>query len=90
MQCEGISINGITSVGLLKACSSVGSLAKGKEIHVEVAKKGLEIEALVGGSLLDMYVKYGALEEAQEMFERNLVRDIVSWRSLMAGIGMSC
>jgi hypothetical protein len=47
MQCEGISMNGITLVGLLKACSNVGSLAKCKEIHVEVAKKGLEIEALV-------------------------------------------
>ena len=47
MQCEGISMNGITLVGLLKACSDVGSLTKGKEIHVEVAKKELEIEALV-------------------------------------------
>ena len=47
MQCEGISMNGITLVGLLKACSNVGSLAKCKEIHVQVAKKGLEIEALV-------------------------------------------
>ena len=52
MQWEGISMNGfITLLGLLKACSNVGSLAKGKEIHVEVAKKGLEIEALGIGLL---------------------------------------
>ena len=85
MQNEGISLNGITSVGLLKACSSVGFLGRGKEIHVEVAKKGLEIEAIVMGSLVDMYAKCGALSEAQEMFERNVARDVVSWTSLISG-----
>ena len=69
----------------LKACGSLGIMRKGQEIHLEIVKKGLEIETLVGSILVDMYAKCHALIEAQAVFDKLHVQDVVSWTSLITG-----
>ena len=84
MMLEGVCPDVVTYICSLKACGSLGAIYKGQELHCEISKEELEEDAYVGNSLVDMYAKCGALEEAQ-VFEEVGVRTLVSWSSLMAG-----
>ncbi|KAI5068812.1 hypothetical protein GOP47_0017157 [Adiantum capillus-veneris] len=86
MQEEGISPDAVTFVCSLKACGSTGTIQKGKILHAQVFRLGLlETNILAGNSLIDMYAKCGLLEEAQQVFDKLPVVDVISWTSLIAG-----
>ena len=76
----------MTYICILKACGSVRTIDKGKQIHEEIANKGLLLNNIVlGNALVDMYVKCGMLAKAQEVLEELSVRDAVTWNTLIAG-----
>lgn len=53
------------------------------EIHAEVARKGwLERGPFVGSTVVHMY---GALAKAQEVLDKLLDQDAVSWNALITG-----
>ncbi|KAH7387961.1 hypothetical protein KP509_16G050700 [Ceratopteris richardii] len=86
MQQEGIVPNGITFVGVLKACAAVGDAQKGQDIHSMATDLGLVgRDILVSTALIDMYSKFGLHEKAQEVLEELSVRDIICWNALIAG-----
>lgn len=86
MQLEGISPNSVTFICILKACGGIGAADKGREIHVMIAGNGmLKEDLVVGNALLDMYAKCGLLGKVQEIFDNFLVRNVVSWNSLISG-----
>eukprot|EP00250_Pteridium_aquilinum_P019334 c24391_g4_i1 orf=349-705(+) len=76
----------ITLVALLKACVKEKDLYKGSRLHADVLKRGLLQENIfVGGTLVNLYAKAGALAKAQQVFDELLARDVVSWTALIAG-----
>ena len=86
MQNEGFLPDVVTFSSVLKACSDVGSLEKGEEIHMEVRKQGLlENSTVIGNALVDMYAKCGVLRKAQEVFEGLPAPDAISWTTLITG-----
>ena len=86
MQNEGISPDPVTILCILKACSSIGAINKGKLIHDEIVNKGLlEKDVAIGTALVDMYAKCGMLTKAQELLEELPFRNMVSWSVLIAG-----
>jgi pentatricopeptide repeat protein len=86
MQHEGISPNAVTFICALKACGSVGAVAKGQQIHAEVVDEGVfERDSLVRTSVVDMYAKCGALAKAQEVFDKLPKRDAIAWNALITG-----
>ena len=86
MLCEGISPNPVTFCCVLKACGNVGIPEKGKEVHAEIVREGmLANDSILGNALVDMYAKCGILERAQKVFDKLLIRNVVSWTSLLAG-----
>ncbi|KAH7301713.1 hypothetical protein KP509_23G038700 [Ceratopteris richardii] len=80
-----ICLSSVSFVLGLKACGNLLDIQKGKEIHVEVCKRDLERDLHVGSTLVDMYSKCGALEIAQEVFDKLSSQDVVSWTSLIGG-----
>jgi pentatricopeptide repeat protein len=86
MQNEGLSADPVTFTCLLKACGITRSLGKGKRIHEEIVSRGMLKENVVlGGALVDMYVKCHALEKARQVLKQIPFRDAVAWSSLIAG-----
>lgn len=86
MQLEGIFPNAATHACIVKACGCLGAKERGIEIHVEIEKRGLlEINQVVGNSLVDMYAKFGLLAAAKHLFIRLPVCDLVSWNVLIGG-----
>lgn len=85
MHQEHTFVNLVTYICTLKACSGLGAIAEGKVVHIELAKRGLDIVILVGNSLVDMYAKCGLLETAQKVFDTVPIRDVVLWNALISG-----
>ncbi|KAI5065682.1 hypothetical protein GOP47_0020377 [Adiantum capillus-veneris] len=86
MQHEGLFPDIVTFICVVKACSSIGALEKGIEIHVEVVRKGLlGSDSPLRNALVDMYAKSGSLVKAQEVFDELGTRNLVAWTSLIAG-----
>ncbi|KAI5063622.1 hypothetical protein GOP47_0022169 [Adiantum capillus-veneris] len=86
MQCEGVPPNSVTFVCSLKACSGIGAKDKGRIVHIEIERRGLlEVDPVVGNTLVYMYARFGDLAAAQLVFNKLSVQDIVSWTALMAG-----
>lgn len=85
MQLDGVLPDATTFASVLKACSSIGAIEKGRKIHKKAKDRQLDRELFVCSTLIDMYAKCGFLSEACEAFDKLPVRDAVSWNALIAG-----
>lgn len=85
MQLQGVSPDAFTFSSVLKACSSIGALEKGLEIHKEIIQEGFEKDPVIGSTLVSMYVFCDSFLEAQEVFGELSARCAVSWNALIAG-----
>eukprot|EP01018_Ginkgo_biloba_P024571 Gb_15499 [translate_table: standard] len=65
--------------------SRKATLEVGKQVHAYVIKVGLESGVCVGSALVDMYVKCGRIEDAQNMFDIMPEHDMVSWTAVILG-----
>ena len=71
---------------LLKSFAQQKDLCQGIRVHADVVKLGfLDQDIYVGSSLVNMYAKCGSLEEAQEVFDRLPIQNVVAWTSLIEG-----
>lgn len=85
MQLEGLSPDTLTYISLLKASFSAGSSEFGKLIHSCIIGAGFEIEPLIENSIVDMYAKFGSMEDACDLFKRLPRLDAISWNTLLSG-----
>ncbi|KAH7364943.1 hypothetical protein KP509_18G000200 [Ceratopteris richardii] len=85
MEGTSCSPNAATYVCALQACGKLGALVKGQCLHVDVSQKGLETNLFLGSSLVDMYLRCGAVIEAEDVFKKLPVKDEGLWNALIAG-----
>ncbi|KAH7439797.1 hypothetical protein KP509_04G077100 [Ceratopteris richardii] len=86
MQLEGISPNFKAFTSVLRACGKSRDIIKGHEVHVKVCEVGgSEGNVFIGSTLVDMYAKCGTLTYAHEVFDKLMVRNDVSWTTLIKG-----
>ncbi|EFJ35436.1 hypothetical protein SELMODRAFT_79889 [Selaginella moellendorffii] len=69
MQIAGIRPSKLTFAAVLDGCANLSALAEGRSIHALAAALGLEQEAVVATSLVDMYGRCGCLAIAQGIFD---------------------
>ncbi|KAM7519465.1 hypothetical protein LguiB_018427 [Lonicera macranthoides] len=84
MRLEGIKMDPVTASTVLPVCAQTNDILRGILIHLDVIKHGLESDTFVGNALINMYAKFGKLEHAQRVFDEMVVRDLVSWNSIIA------
>lgn len=88
MQLYGISPpNEVAFAGLLKSCASTGSMEEGKKVHSQILERGFEANPIVRNTMVDMYGKFGSLDEAQRLFDTSSKRDVIMWNSLIHSYG---
>lgn len=85
MQQDGVQPCKATFLSILKACVSGVAVERGRAIHDQIIRSGLEGDSVIGNTLVDMYGKCGSLEEACRVFDHLQDRDVVSWGALIAG-----
>lgn len=84
MQCEGILPNHVTFVSTISACANQATLLRGKCMHALVFASNFWGDVVIGTSLVHMYGKHGHVEDAQMLFEKVPVPNLVSWNAIIA------
>ncbi|KAL8139897.1 hypothetical protein V2J09_005918 [Rumex salicifolius] len=88
MRIAGPMANEVTMVSVLCACAHLGALELGKSMHNYMVESGITMNLVLITSLVDMYAKCGAIEEALAVFHR--VRkdktDVLLWNSIIGGL----
>ncbi|MCO5577801.1 hypothetical protein L7F22_031634 [Adiantum nelumboides] len=84
MLADGVEPDAYTFVCLFKACGCTLDLALGKKLHSNAHRKGLATDVYVGNTLMSMYGKCAALEEAEDVFRGLVKRNIVSWCAMLS------
>ncbi|KAI3981548.1 hypothetical protein MKX01_007468 [Papaver californicum] len=71
-------------------CGTYSMLKTGVQLHACVLKRGLTVSnSFTGNSLINMYMKCGSIEESERLFYDMPRRDVISWNSLILGLGQN-
>lgn len=74
-----------TLVGVLNACSDIGAVGEGKQVHGYLVKLGFESQIYIMTAMVDMYAKCGCVTDARKGFDYLQEPDIVLWTSMIGG-----
>lgn len=62
---------------------------QGSQFHSLVIKLGIESDAIVASSLVEMYSKVGLIDCAKKSFANLAERDLVSWNTIITGLSQN-
>uniref|UniRef100_A0A7N0UG53 Uncharacterized protein n=1 Tax=Kalanchoe fedtschenkoi TaxID=63787 RepID=A0A7N0UG53_KALFE len=77
------SINSSSVSCALKACGSLGDLAFASQLHALIEKSCLREDDSVQGSIVDAYIKSGALSSAEKVFSGIANPSVFCWNSMI-------
>ena len=83
MKSIGVIPDRVTFLTLISACSGLADLGKGIFIHEEIRSCGFTSDVVLGNALIDMYGKCGSLDFAKEAFNCMVIKDLVSWNTII-------
>nr|KYP54429.1 Pentatricopeptide repeat-containing protein At1g31920 family [Cajanus cajan] len=83
---RGIEPDKFTYPFVFKACSLLGALKEGVQIHGHIFKAGLDGDTFVQNSLISMYGKCGAIKHAYAVFEQMDERSVASWSAIIGAL----
>ncbi|KAE8709616.1 putative pentatricopeptide repeat-containing protein [Hibiscus syriacus] len=86
---KGKTIDPILVSVVLASIAQSANVRLGIEIHGYVVRHGLESNVLVSSALIDMYCKCGSVNLGIRIFEIMPERNVVSFNSLMLGLGLN-
>ncbi|XP_076958802.1 pentatricopeptide repeat-containing protein At4g39530-like [Bidens hawaiensis] len=75
--------NEYTYVALVTAASNLASLQIGHQFHTQLLIIGFNLDSFVTNALLDMYAKCGSKNDAQNLFDSTIYKDIVCWNTMI-------
>ncbi|KAL9247058.1 hypothetical protein vseg_020529 [Gypsophila vaccaria] len=78
-------IDAITIMTAIGACGILQSLEDGRKVHKIAKACGLECQLLVSNALLKMYLDFGKVKIAREIFDNMPSRDYISWTEMIRG-----
>ena len=86
MKVAGILASEMALVSLLSACSQLGALDRGREIHAYVEEMNIKRDVFLESALVDMYAKCGSINMAGEIFSNMQHKQTLTWNSMLGGL----
>ncbi|XP_010525519.1 PREDICTED: pentatricopeptide repeat-containing protein At2g40720 [Tarenaya hassleriana] len=84
---HGFFPDSVSITSVLVAISLTARLLKGKSLHGHTIRLNIPFDTHLENALIDMYMKCGFLEYAQNIFRRMLHKTLVSWNLMISGYG---
>ncbi|KAA8521074.1 hypothetical protein F0562_011773 [Nyssa sinensis] len=72
---------------VLSACTQLGVLRHGKEIHGRVFKFGFQRNSFISAALVDLYSNCGRLDTALQIFCNLPEKSVAAWNSVISAYG---
>ncbi|KAI3452026.1 hypothetical protein Pfo_008691 [Paulownia fortunei] len=85
MQMDGFDPDAISIVSLLSSCSKLKATLLGKSAHAFSIKRGIDLTLNVFNALLAFYCDRCDLVYSFRIFDRMVLKDIVSWNTMISG-----
>ncbi|XP_050226388.1 pentatricopeptide repeat-containing protein At5g66500, mitochondrial [Mercurialis annua] len=79
-----VNLDAYTFTPVLTACSALPNAERGKQVHALMVKIGTHLGTITKTALIDMYSKYGYLDDSVKAFEEVEFHDVVTWNSLLS------
>ncbi|XP_020082663.1 pentatricopeptide repeat-containing protein At5g56310-like [Ananas comosus] len=70
---------------VLKAIAHLGMLELGREVHSQVIRIGLGSDIHISTGLIHTYCNCGGIDDARQLFDGIIHRDVVLWNVMIAG-----
>ncbi|MQM02480.1 hypothetical protein Taro_035258 [Colocasia esculenta] len=86
MRCSGVFPDEFALAALVKACSCLSALEKGKQLHTNVVKLDCVSDTFVVTSIMDMYAKCGNIEDSYKLFDRMNIKVTATWNVIILGV----
>ncbi|KAL2519965.1 putative pentatricopeptide repeat-containing protein [Forsythia ovata] len=83
MHKEGVMGDASTLSSVLSACSNIGILKNGMQLHAHVCKLGIMFDLVVASALIDAYAKCGSPNDACNLFSDLKTYDTVLLNSMI-------
>ncbi|CAM6113331.1 unnamed protein product [Calypogeia fissa] len=78
-----------TYVKVLQACLKQKDRLTAKQVHGCIIQSGMDKNLYVAGTLLNVYIKCGALLDARQVFDQLEKKNVVAWSNMIAGYAKS-
>lgn len=85
MRVEGVLPTRVSVVSFLSASADLEAADGGRQGHAVAVSSGLEMDVILGSSMINFYCKVGLVEAAEAVFEQMVERDVVAWNLMIAG-----
>nr|AKH05159.1 chlororespiratory reduction 21 [Monsonia marlothii] len=85
MRVEGVEQTRVTLSAFLSASANLDALEEGRQGHALAIVHGLELDNILGSSIINYYAKVGLLEDAERVFTSMFEKDVVTWNLLVCG-----
>lgn len=85
MRVEDVLPTRVSVVSLLSASADLDAIDGGRQGHAVAVSSGLEMDVILGSSMINFYCKVGLLEAAEAVFEQMVEKDVVTWNLMIAG-----
>lgn len=90
MQMAQIYPDNYTLVSLLSVCTRLCNLSLGSSVHGFIIKTDFNFcDTFVCNVLIDMYGKCGCIESSLKIFNNMIVRNIITWTTLISALGVN-
>ncbi|MED6136557.1 hypothetical protein PIB30_057078 [Stylosanthes scabra] len=76
----------LTFGSILKACSNIGDITLGWQLHAHIIKSGFGHHLITQNALIAMYTKFGQIDRASDVFATISTKDLISWGSMITGL----
>lgn len=79
------SLNEYVLASVIRACTQLGGLNEGTQLHGSVVRSGFDQDVYVGTALVDLYAKCGNIDMARSVFDGLSNKTAVTWTSIITG-----
>ncbi|XP_021827735.1 pentatricopeptide repeat-containing protein At3g02330, mitochondrial isoform X4 [Prunus avium] len=81
----GAEPDNFTYATVLDTCANLATVGLGRQIHAQIIKHELQLDAYITSTLVDMYSKCGNMQDSYLMFKKAPKRDAVTWNAMISG-----
>ncbi|XP_019171024.1 PREDICTED: pentatricopeptide repeat-containing protein At5g55740, chloroplastic [Ipomoea nil] len=83
MRIEGFEASRVTLSSILTTSANLRAFKFGKQVHAIAIQNGLDLDNILGTSLINFYSKVGLASDAELVFSRMIEKDVVAWNLLI-------